>query len=174
MTKGADIQVRKTGLTGSLFFRIISLSLILIAAWLLWSGFFKPLLLGLGLFSVMVTVLLAYRMNYFHSGLYAMNFSFRLVRYWLWLAWEILISSLKVTQIALSPRLPISPTVVDIEAKSTDAVDMVILGNSITLTPGTLALDVYEGRILVHALTREGGDEIVAGEMNSRVAKLRD
>lgn len=174
MTPGSDIQVRKTGFTGSMVFRMASLSLVLIAAWLLWSGFFKPLLLGLGLFSVFVTVLLAWRMNYFHSGLYAMNFSFRLLKYWLWLGKEILISSLKVTRIALDPRLPISPTVVDIDAQSTDAVDMVILGNSITLTPGTLALDVHDGRILVHALTKEGANEIVSGDMNDRVAGLRD
>ena len=174
MSESSNKQAPKTGISGSLGFRIFSLSVILVLAWWLWSGYFKVLLLGLGVLSVFLTVLLAYRMNYFHSGLYAMNFSVRLFKYWAWLSKEILISSLNVARVALHPKLPISPTVVEIDAKSIDAVDMVILGNSITLTPGTLALDVHEGRILVHALTREGAREIESGEMNRRVAQLRD
>ena len=51
--------------------------------------------------------------------------------------------------------------------------DVAILGNSITLTPGTLTLDVYEGRLLVHALTPEGAESLRRGEMQRRVAALR-
>ena len=51
--------------------------------------------------------------------------------------------------------------------------DQVILGNSITLTPGTLALDVYEGVIKVHALTEAGARELAAGDMDRRVTGLR-
>jgi len=52
-------------------------------------------------------------------------------------------------------------------------VDQAILANSITLTPGTLALDVHDGEIIVHALTRAGADELERGEMDRRVAALR-
>jgi len=52
-------------------------------------------------------------------------------------------------------------------------VEQVILANSITLTPGTLALDLHEGVIKVHALTEAGARDLLSGEMDRRVAQLR-
>ena len=65
-------------------------------------------------------------------------------------------SSLEVARVILDPRLPISPRIVEIEATARHPVDQVILGNSITLTPGTIALDVQGGVLQVHTLTQEG------------------
>jgi multicomponent Na+:H+ antiporter subunit E len=48
------------------------------------------------------------------------------------------------------------------------------LANSITLTPGTLALDLHNGTIKVHTLTEAGAQELLSGEMNRRVDALRD
>ncbi len=166
-------KVPRIDLNHPTFTRVMVFTLLLLGAWFLWSGFFKPLLLGLGLFSVILTIYLSHRMKYFQSDLYAVKFGGRLIRYWIWLTREVFVSSLSVTRITLDPKLPISPTVVEVDALSKDAVDMVILANSITLTPGTLALDVYRGRIQVHALTTEGAEELERGEMNQRVAKLR-
>ena len=74
----------------------------------------------------------------------------------------------------IDPRLPISPQVVKIKASSVHPVDLTILANSITLTPGTLALDVHNGEITVHTLTKAGAEDLVMGEMDRRVAALRD
>jgi len=147
---------------------------LLIAAWLLWSGLFKPLLLGLGVFSCLLAVYLARRMGYFDNEVFALRFGPSLFGYWAWLAREIVRSSLQVARIILTPRLPISPQVFEIRATATHPVDQTMLANSITLTPGTLALDVHDGVILVHSLTKSGADELVAGEMNRRVAALRE
>jgi len=46
------------------------------------------------------------------------------------------------------------------------------LGNSITLTPGTLTLDVHQGVLKVHALKESGARDLLSGEMNRRVAGL--
>jgi len=51
-------------------------------------------------------------------------------------------------------------------------ISQTILGNSITLSPGTVTLDVHEGELLVHCLTREGAEELRKGEVNRRVAAL--
>mgnify|MGYP003652314977 FL=1 len=48
----------------------------------------------------------------------------------------------------------------------------VILGNSITLSPGTVTLDVHEGKILIHCLTVESARELQKGEANRRAAAL--
>jgi multicomponent Na+:H+ antiporter subunit E len=44
--------------------------------------------------------------------------------------------------------------------------------NSITLTPGTISVDVREGEILVHALTKEGAAGLLSGEMDRRVTRF--
>lgn len=154
--------------------RMLALLVLLIAAWLMWSGMFKPLLLGLGLFSCLLTIYVKHRMDYFQTDIFALRFGGRLLAYWAWLAKEVVISSLQVATIVISPRMPISPQVVRISATSKATVDQAILANSITLTPGTLALDVYDGEITVHALTAEGAEDLKRGEMDRRVAALRE
>lgn len=153
--------------------RMVLMAALLAAAWLLWSGFFTPLLLGLGAFSCLLVVYLSNRMHLFDEDVYALRLSLRLFRFWAWLAGEIVRSSLEVSRVVLSPSLPISPTLVEIESGSSHPVDRAILGNSIILTPGTLTLNIEGQRLNVHALTRQGAEALAAGEMNRRVSALR-
>jgi multicomponent Na+:H+ antiporter subunit E len=150
---------------------IAALALLLIAAWLLWSGIYKPLLLWLGAFSCLLSLYIAHRVGFFKqsTGLHLLP---RLPRFSLWLLVEIVKSSLEVVRLVLDPKLPISPTVVEIDAEPQDDVGQVILANSVTLTPGTVALDVFDNRLLVHCITREGAQAIEAGDANRRVAQL--
>lgn len=154
--------------------RMLALMIPLVAAWLLWSGLYKPLLLALGLFSCLLTIYVKHRMEYFQTEMFAIQFSRRLIGYWLWLAKEVVKSSLDVARIILSPSLPISPQVVTIKASCDNPVDQATLANSITLTPGTLAIDVHKGDITVHALTEAGADELRKGEMDRRILELRE
>lgn len=154
--------------------RALLLLVLLVTAWLLWSGLFKPLLLGLGAFSCLLTIYLSRRMGYFDKEVFALHFGPRVIGYWAWLAKEIARSSFVVARIVLDPKLPISPQVFEIKATATHPVDQAMLANSITLTPGTLALDVHDGVILVHSLTKSGADELITGEMDRRVAALRE
>jgi multicomponent Na+:H+ antiporter subunit E len=154
--------------------RRFALLLALALAWLLWSGLFKPLLLGLGLFSCVLTYILVTRMGYFKNGLFALRVSPGLFAYWIWLGREVFRSSIQVARVVLDPALPISPRTIDIKSTSGHLVDQVILANSITLTPGTLALDLHEGVIKVHTLTEDGARDLASGEMDRRVDALRD
>lgn len=145
----------------------------LVAAWVLWSGQFQPLLLVLGAFSCLLTTYLTRRMGYFENELFALRFGAKLFGFWLWLAREVWRSSIEVACVVVNPKLPISPQIVEIQATASHPVYQAILGNSITLTPGTLALDVHQGKIKVHCLTQAGADDLMSGEMNRRVAALR-
>ena len=153
--------------------RPLLLLALLITAWLLWSGQFKPLLLGLGVFSCLLTGYLTRRMGYIDNELFEVNFNLRFFGYWAWLAKEVVRSSIEVARVVLDPRLPINPRIVEVEATARHPVDQVILGNSITLTPGTIALDVNDGILKVHTLTHEGADALMSGEMDRRIAALR-
>jgi multicomponent Na+:H+ antiporter subunit E len=153
--------------------RILTLFLLLIVAWVLWSGYLKPLLLGLGALSCLLTVWVVRRMGYFDDETYAFHYDWRLLGFWAWLGGEVVKSSIEVARVVLRPRIDVEPQVVAIDASSLGPVDQALLGNSITLTPGTLTLDVHEGRLLVHALTPNGAAALEGGEMQRRVAALR-
>ena len=150
---------------------VLILLLILAISWVLWSGLYKPLVLGLGAFSCVLSVYMAYRMGFFrHQAL--LTLLPRLPAYWWWLLREIVVSSVEVARLILKPSLPISPTVVELQAEPQSPVGQVILGNSITLSPGTVTLDVHEGRLLVHCLTSESALALKNGEANRRAALL--
>ncbi len=141
-------------------------------AWLLWSGLYKPLLLVLGLISCLLVLVLARRMGFFDKGVYSLHLIWRLLPFWGWLGRELVVSNIQVARIILSPKMPISPTITEIEALPQGQVGQAILGNSITLTPGTVTMDDHEGVLIVHCLTREGAEVLAEGEMNRRVAAL--
>ena len=92
--------------------------------------------------------------------------------YWPWLLWQILLSGLRVTRLILSPSLPISPTLVKVNARQDSSVGLVTYANSITLTPGTISIEASERGhcIWVHAIEREGAEGFQDDEMNAQVA----
>ncbi len=155
------------------FKRVFSLSLLLIAGWLLWSGLYSPLLLSLGALSCVLTLYVVARMGYFDNETFAFNYGWRLLGFWTWLGKEIVASSIVVSKVILRRNIHVEPQIVEIDASDLDLVDQAVLGNSISLTPGSLTLDVHEGRLLVHAITPEVADELKQGEMLDRVRSLR-
>ncbi len=151
---------------------LLTLLIVLAAAWLLWSGIYKPLVIGLGAFSCILTLLLARQMGFFENSSHLEQVIPRLPGFWLWLGREIVKSSWDVAKIVLSPNLPIQPSLVRIRSKGKMDISQTILGNSITLSPGTVTLDVHEGELLVHCLTEKGAEDLLTGEVNQRVANL--
>jgi len=93
----------------------------------------------------------------------------RIVAYWIWLSKEIVKSAWEVSRIIVDPRLPISPTMVSFKPSQKTTVGLVIHANSITLTPGTITIDVGGGEFIVHALTRAGAEGVTSGDMDRRV-----
>jgi multicomponent Na+:H+ antiporter subunit E len=142
------------------------------ATWLLWSGLYKPLLINLGVLSCLLTLVIARRMGFFAPDVFSLHLTGRLVPFWGWLSKELVKSNIEVARIVLSPRMIISPTIVNLQALPKGRVSQAILGNAITLTPGTVTIDDYEGQLIVHCLTRDGAQELQAGEMNRRAAAL--
>jgi multicomponent Na+:H+ antiporter subunit E len=174
MTGSSGTDNSDMNTTGIIATRALALTVVLATAWLLWSGLYKPLLLALGAFSCAMVIYMSFRMQLFGYSVFTPSFGWRLLGYWLWLGKEVVKSSLLVSRIVLSPRLPISPTTAQLDAKSRHPVDLATLGNCITLTPGTLTLRIRDGRLTVHALTREVAEDLMNGEMNRRVARLRE
>lgn len=155
-----------------LVIKIVLALLLWMVIWLLWSGFYTPLLITLGALSCLLTAYLAWRMNFFTEDMLDPRLLWRLLPFWFWLGKELIKSNLTVARIVLSPSLPISPTLVRLNALPKTELGQAILGNAITLTPGTVTIDDHEGQLLVHCLTRVGARELREGEMNRRVASV--
>lgn len=98
----------------------------------------------------------------------------RAVLYWPWLCGQIFRSALNVARIALSPGPPVSPRMVEVAARQRTAAGLAVYANSITLTPGTISIEVSESerKIWVHALTAENAEGMADDEMNRRVARM--
>ncbi|GIX46784.1 MAG: hypothetical protein KatS3mg131_0995 [Candidatus Tectimicrobiota bacterium] len=100
----------------------------------------------------------------------------RLLAYVPWLAWQIVLSSLQVAWVVLHPRLPICPRVVRFRAPLPHPLAQLVLATSITLTPGTVTLDVHGDTFTVHALTAMQAEGLAPatgeGEMPRRVRAL--
>lgn len=150
----------------------ISLGIVLAVVWLLLSGHYEPLILALGLASCVAVVAITRRMDLVDHEGHPIHLTMRVVGYWPWLAWEIVKANIDVAKRVLAPRMAISPTMVRLSASQKSDLGLVIYANSITLTPGTVAVDVEPGEILVHALSRDAARELEDGEMDRRVSQV--
>jgi multicomponent Na+:H+ antiporter subunit E len=151
--------------------RVIGTLLLFGVTWLLWSGVYEPLILGLGALSCLLTLYLAHRMGFFERGIFTLHLSPRLPRFWGWLLIQIVRSNLAVAAAVLRRHGSAGATIIEIETAS-GPVGQTLLANAITLTPGTVTLDVVGGRLRVHCLTPAAADELRAGEMNRRVSAV--
>ena len=150
----------------------ISAVLVLFAFWLVLSGLFEPFLMTAGAASAIAVVWFAHRMEVIDHEGHPIHLGWRAATYWPWLFWEIVKSAWDVSRIILHPRLPIAPQLVRVKPTQRTAVGLVTYANSITLTPGTVSLEVSEATIVVHALTTEGAASLVEGEMDRRVTRF--
>jgi len=148
----------------------IALTVVLAGIWLLWSGHLEALLLGLGALSCIVAVALAARMGIVDDEGVPLTLTGRAARYAPWLLWQIVKANIDVARRILSPRLPVAPRLIRVRTQQRSAVGRALFANSITLTPGTVSVDVDGDTIVVHALTAEAASDVLAGEMNRRVA----
>lgn len=95
----------------------------------------------------------------------------KLLRYAVKLLWWIVLSNLHVARLVLDPRLPVQPRLLRFRVRFESRVAQVVLAHSITLTPGTVTIDLTNGEYLVHALVPRSAEGLVSGEMQRGVAE---
>jgi len=87
---------------------------------------------------------------------------------------EIVKANLQVARLVLDPRLPISPSIVKFKTSLRTRTARASLANSITLTPGTLTIDVVGDQFYVHALTRRSAESVKRWYMEKRLKEVED
>jgi len=148
--------------------------LTLFGYWLVLSGHYTTWLISSGAVLSAAVVAFCMKKGITDGEGFPVEYLPRAIPYWIWLGSQMALSALRVMRIILDPRLPISPSMVRVNAKQKSTVGLATYANSITLTPGTISVEVSErGKaIWVHAITREGADGFEEDEMNDRVARM--
>jgi multicomponent Na+:H+ antiporter subunit E len=85
---------------------------------------------------------------------------------------EIVKANINVAKIVLSPTMPISPQFVRIPVKPEKDFYKVLYGNSITLTPGTLTVDIVGEEYIVHALTEDAAEDLKNSAIEKDILKI--
>lgn len=132
--------------------RALSLGVALYGLWFALSGHTEPLLLAFGAVSCAIVVLIAWRFGILDRESVPLHLGLRFIGYWAWLAGQIVKSNLEVARLVLQPNA-IDPRLVRVKATQHSDIGRVIHANSITLTPGTVSIEIEGDEILVHALT---------------------
>ncbi len=147
----------------------LSLALFLAALWWVLSGFTKPILLSFGVVSVLFTVWLCRRMRVIDAESHPLHLTWPLIRYWVFLSKEIIISNAQVVRLILSPGAKTEPHFIKVSTHQDTDLGRTILANSITLTPGTVSVAISGQDLLVHALTKETAQAVIDGDLDVRV-----
>lgn len=150
----------------------ISLTAVLFGAWLLLSGRFTALPISFGVLSVAVAVGIALRMDVIDHESHPVHLTWRIPAYWFWLLVKIVKSNLDVARTILGVGDPPAPNMATVKPSQRTELGQVIHANSITLTPGTIAIELEDGEITVHALTRASAEDLATGAMDERVSRL--
>ncbi len=156
---------------------LVILALFPAVLWLVFSGKFDALHLAYGVVSiVLVTVMCRDLRVGPHDR--PENEVFQRVRWpralaypW-WLLWQILVANVQVALLIVHPRMPISPVLLRFHSGLQSDLARLTLGNSITLTPGTLTLRVDDDVFVVHALHTRLAAGLLDGSMPRQVAAV--
>ncbi len=153
--------------------RTLLLFLVLIAFWLLLSGQFEStFLIGSGIISCILAVFCCWRLKLIGESYQPIESLPGFILYLPWLIWQIILASLDVTRRSWGSTASIQPRFVKVPVSIRHPLAQTLLANSITLTPGTVTVDVTEDHFLVHALTDTAEKGVLDGSMERRVAVM--
>lgn len=161
-------QRRKTRFQNS-----VGAGVILFAFWMLLSGQFDAFHLTLGAICCALVGYLFHDLLFANARVGDMRVvAARFIVYIPWLIQQIVLSNFHVAALVLRRKMPIDPQIVTFKTKLETDISSVTLANSITLTPGTITMDIKDGTFYVHALDQKVVDDLNAGEMEDRVAHI--
>ena len=150
----------------------LAVFLILFAFWLVFSGHFDALHVGLGLVCTALVAGFSYDLllEDVPSPRQLLT-AWRFLLYVPWLLYQVVIANFHVVYLVVRPS-QIRPRIVRFKTSLTSDLAKVALGNSITLTPGTLTMDIDDREFYVHAVSDKVAADLLTGEMERRVAHV--
>ena len=144
--------------------------IILFVLWLVLSGYLKTLLLFFGLVSVLFVIWMSYRANALEEDSLPIKLILKLPFYWLWLFKEIFKSGIITTALIWNGKF--APKLFRIKASQKSTTGIANYANAITLTPGTVTIEVEKKTLLVHALNKKLSEDLQSEDMDKVITDL--
>jgi len=152
-----------TAVSGTNIRQFFNLWLTLFLLWLVANNSLAPAVVVVG---VLVTGILAQVFARFSTVYADIRWSPRVlvhvVAYLGVFLWELILANLNVLRLVLSPRIDIHPGIVEIKTRLKSPIGRLVLANSITLTPGTLVVDIREDSLFIHWINVSAKDPVSA------------
>lgn len=153
---------------------LIFLAIGLTIFWLLMSGYWdNPLLLILGAISIALCLFIAWKIEKKYPFHKAISLLPSLPLFWLWLFKEVILANVDVLKRIWFPgKYPLSPIIRTLPMSQQTRLGKTTYANAITLTPGTISMDVKGNEVTVYGLIKETVDDLEIGAMDKRVSQL--
>ena len=139
--------------------KYVATFLVLFLVYILLSGFIVEELIVGALISLILTIVIAKYVNYRIDWKLPYRLLVLLFVYLPVFIWQLLLANLDVARRVLSPKIPLNPGFVKMKSELTGDFAKLMLANSITLTPGTLSVDVNEDDFYIHTVDVKGQTE---------------
>lgn len=137
----------------------VGLSLALFLLWLLLTSSTDPSELITGLVVSVIAAIATPRLEKFSGFKLSATTPVAFFSYLMHFFIALIASNIDLARRLLTPSLPLNPEVVEVKTSLESSLGKLLLANSITLTPGTLTVDVTGDRLLVHWIDVSAGDD---------------
>ena len=154
---------------------------ILLLFWLILSGHYQTKYILMGVIAAGMVTLFTHDLFYslFHhpsekktNVWLALLQIWRFMAYLPWLFSRIIIANIQIAYLVLHPRMPIEPALLQFRTKLKLNLAQVILANSITLTPGTVTVNLEDGKYIIHTLVPSSAQEILTARMQNKIGAI--
>lgn len=151
-------------------------SIILFFFWFLLSGETNVILIVSGIMSSLFVAYLSGGFIVPEKDLKKSIFMYlKFLKYIPYLIKEIVVANIDVVYRVLHPKLPIDPVVIKFESELDTEFCIVTYANSITLTPGTVTIDVGKKKeFIVHSLTSKYAESLLTRSMEKRIKEIEN
>lgn len=166
-------------IVGSPIVHLTGMIIVLFAFWMVMSGRTETKFIVYGVLTAAVVSWITYPLllvpnkdnskRYFVFGVSVPKF----IGYFFWLMWQLVLANVDVLLATTSQEMAIDPKIVRFYFRADNPMATVVLANSITLTPGTVTVNVTDdGLYEIHALTPGAASGVLDGSMQKKVAEL--
>lgn len=145
---------------------------VMLIFWVVMSGMFDAFHFSLGVICCLLVTFFSHDLLHIAENPWRLRGFVGVVLYLPYLIWQIILANLQVAYITLHPRMldKIDPHLFRFDSILKRPISKVTMAQSITLTPGTITVNIHDDQFAVYALTKEAA-EALPGEMEQRVAK---
>jgi len=160
-------------------YRVLTFSLLMFT-WMIFSGIFDIMHLGLGILSSVVVTELSWKLLWQRTDIgpgERFRQSLGILKYTGWLMAQIVLANIEILKLAFGPKERVKPVIIHHQTALKSTFARYMLAQSITLTPGTVTVKIDGDDFIVHGINQEaaeglGGADGLDLEMERRIAAI--